>query len=382
MFSDCIIMAGGSGTRLWPASNAAKPKQFLTYRSKDSEKNTPSGGIFYQTFFASALERGLAVLATDGRLIIIAAECYTSLVLAECARFGEEARRRMVLIPEPEAKNTAAAIACGVRYAAMDGDRCILVLTSDHIIAPLEVFKANAAVAYRTALKQDALVVFGIPPTKPETAYGYIEAAECLTGTGAIKVASFREKPDKLTAERFLEAGGFYWNSGMFAFTSGFMLGEFARLAPDVFAAFDRLPPPSASAYTTESGLRILGAWAGLAAAYHESKRVSFDYAIAERCARTFMVVADFAWRDIGSWDEYAPLAGSNGAEVYEAGAESCFVDADIPVALCGVKDLIVVVRSGKDGGASSVLVARKGETQRIREIVEQIRDAGRTELL
>jgi mannose-1-phosphate guanylyltransferase/mannose-6-phosphate isomerase len=380
MFSDCIIIAGGSGTRLWPASNAAKPKQFLTYRSKDSEKNVPSGGDFHQTFFASALERGLAVLAPDGRLIIIAAECYASLVLAECARFGEEARRRMVLIPEPEAKNTAAAIACGVKYAAMDGDRAILVLTSDHIIAPLEVFKVNVNTAYKTALNQDALVVFGIPPTKPETAYGYIEVAEFLAG--AFKVASFREKPDKLTVERFLEAGSFYWNSGMFAFTSGFMLGEFARLAPDVFVPFDRLLPPSASAYTTKSGLQILGAWTGLADAYHESKRVSFDYAIAERCARTFMVAADFAWRDIGSWDEYASLVGSNIAEVYEAGAESCFVDADIPVALCGVKDLIVVARSGKDGGASSVLVARKGETQRIREIVEQIRDAGRTELL
>lgn len=374
MFSDCIIMAGGSGTRLWPASNAAKPKQFLTY------KNTLSDGAFHQTFFASALERGLAVLAADGRLIIIAAECYTSLVLAECARFGEEARRRMVLIPEPEAKNTAVAIACGVKYATMDGDRTILVLTSDHIIAPLEVFKENAAVAYKTALNQDALVVFGIPPSKPETAYGYIEAAERLAG--AFKVVSFREKPDKLTAERFLEAGGFYWNSGMFAFTSRFMLGEFTRLALDVFIPFDKLPPPSASAYTTESGLQILGTWAGLADAYRESKRVSFDYAIAERCARTFMVAADFAWRDIGSWDEYAPLAGGNDAEVYEVGAESCFVDADIPVALCGVKDLIVVARSGKDGGAPSVLVARKGETQRIREIVEQIRDAGRMELL
>ena len=374
MFSDCIIMAGGSGMRLWPASNAAKPKQFLTYN------NTPSDAAFHQTFFASALERGLAALAADGRLIIIAAECYTPLVLTECARFGEEARRRMVLIPEPEAKNTAAAIACGVKYAAMDGDRTILVLTSDHIIAPLEVFKENAAVAYKTALNQDALVVFGIPPSKPETAYGYIEVAERLDG--AFKVASFREKPDKLTAERFLEAGGFYWNSGMFAFTSSFMLGEFARLALDVFMPFDRLSPPSASAYTTKSGLQILGAWAGLANAYHESKRISFDYAIAERCARTFMVAADFAWRDIGSWDEYAPLAGSNDAEVYAAGAESCFVDADIPVALCGVKDLIVVARSGKDGGVASVLVARKGETQRIREIVEQIRDAGRTDLL
>jgi mannose-1-phosphate guanylyltransferase/mannose-6-phosphate isomerase len=380
MFSDCIIMAGGSGTRLWPASNAAKPKQFLTYRSIDSEKGVLSGGAFQQTFFASALERALAVLAADGRIIIIATASYLPLILAECVRFGEEARRRMVLIPEPEAKNTAAAIACGVKYAALDGDRAILVLTSDHIITPLEVFKADAATAYKTALNQGALVVFGIPPTKPETAYGYIEATEILDG--AFKVASFREKPDKLTAERFLEAGSFYWNSGMFAFTSGFMLGEFVRLAPDVFAPFDRLLPPSADAYTTEDGIQILGAWAGLATAYRESRRVSFDYAIAERCARTFMVVADFTWRDIGSWDEYAPLVGSSGVDVYEAGTESCFVDADIPVALCGVKDLIVVVRSGKDGGAPSVLVARKGETQLIREIVEQIRNAGRTELL
>jgi mannose-1-phosphate guanylyltransferase/mannose-1-phosphate guanylyltransferase/mannose-6-phosphate isomerase len=373
MFSDCIIMAGGSGARLWPASTSAKPKQFLSCGADD--------GSGRRSFFAKALERGLAVLAEDGRLIIITAASHLELALAECACFSEAARRRMVLIPEPEAKNTAAAVACGLKYAALKGGRTMIVLSSDHLIAPLDVFAANAEAACRTVLSQSALAVFGIQPDKPETAYGYIEAGERLGG-GLFKAESFREKPDKPSAERFLEAGGFYWNAGIFAFTCGFMLGEFARLAPDVFAPFDTLLPPAADAYTEQSGLAILGAWPGLAQAYRESRRVSFDYAIAERCARTFMIAADFTWRDIGSWDEYALMSGSAGAEVYAAGADSCFVDADIPVALCGVENLIVVARSGKDGAPAAVLVARKGETQRIREIVDQIRGAGRTELV
>jgi mannose-1-phosphate guanylyltransferase/mannose-1-phosphate guanylyltransferase/mannose-6-phosphate isomerase len=94
------------------------------------------------------------------------------------------------------------------------------------------------------------------------------------------------------------------------------------------------------------------------------------------------MVAADFEWLDVGSWDEYARLSGAGSAEVYGSGSEGCFVDADIPVALCGVKDLIVVVRSGKDGGPPSVLISQKGKTQGVREIVEKIRAAGRTELL
>ena len=94
------------------------------------------------------------------------------------------------------------------------------------------------------------------------------------------------------------------------------------------------------------------------------------------------MVAADFAWLDVGSWDEYERLVGDTGSEVYQSGGKPCFVDADIPVALCGVEDLIVVVRSGKDGTVPSVLIAKRGETQRVKEIVENIRAAGRTELL
>jgi mannose-1-phosphate guanylyltransferase len=207
------------------------------------------------------------------------------------------------------------------------------------------------------------------------------------------RAVSFREKPDKPTAETFLAEGRFYWNSGMFAFATGFLLDEYRRNAPDCLRPFEALKTPAACAYTFRKGLKILESWPGLPASYGAVKSISFDYAIAEKCSQTVMAAARFDWFDVGSWDEYAKLLGSSRGEVFTAGLphgllhglppnDSCFVDADIPVALCGVKDLIVVVRSGKDGSPPSVLIAKKGKTQGVKEIVEQIKAAGRTELL
>jgi mannose-1-phosphate guanylyltransferase len=284
----------------------------------------------------------------------------------------------------------------------------MLVLTSDHIIGPLETFAADAAAAAAFA-RQGKLAVFGIPPRTAETGFGYIETAEQLPvpgngvgeGTGetqdadaqaaqaaVFRAVSFREKPDKPTAEAFLAEGNFYWNSGMFAFATGFLLDEYRRNAPDCLRPFEALKAPAAEAYTVRKGLRILESWPGLPEAYSAVKSISFDYAIAEKCSQTVMAAARFDWLDVGSWDEYAKLLGSSRGEVFAArlppGQEpaSCFVDADIPVALCGVRDLIVVVRSGKDGSPPVVLVAKKGETQGVKESVEQIKAAGRTELL
>ncbi|MDR1108798.1 MAG: mannose-1-phosphate guanylyltransferase [Spirochaetaceae bacterium] len=377
MFTDCIVMAGGAGTRLWPASNSQRPKQFLSAAGEAS-------------FFNAAVDRALAVTGAAGRVIIIAGEGHIPHVIGACAGRAEKDRERLVVIPEPRARNTAAAIICGTRYAGLVSgeERTILVLTSDHIIRPLADFVADAAAAAAYARK-DFLVVFGIPPQSPATGYGYIETAERLSGPGetpgerrVYRVKAFREKPDKETAASFLAAGGFYWNSGMFAFSSAFITGEFRRNAPELLRPFDRLCPPGEAAYAVEGGVRVLRQWAGLSEAYGEVKSISFDYAEAEKCSNTAMVAADFEWLDVGSWDEYAKLSDSPGTEVYGSGAEGCFVDADIPVALCGVKDLIVVVRSGKDGGPPAVLISQKGETQRVREIVEKIRVAGRTELL
>lgn len=271
----------------------------------------------------------------------------------------------------------------------------MLVLTSDHIIKPLEQFRADAGAA-ADAAGQKRLAVFGIPPKSPDTGFGYIEAGEALprpvaaepaAGPAAFAVRSFREKPDQETAEKFLADGRFYWNSGMFAFSSQFMLDEFHRNANEVMAPFEKLTAPDESACRMEQGLRILDKWPGLDRAYGDTKAISFDYAIAEKCENTAMVRANFNWTDIGNWDEYARLlenqgAADKGSEVYRSGVRDCFVDSDIPVALAGVEGLIVTVRSGRDGGPPSVLILKKGESQRLREIVDQIKEAGRTELL
>jgi mannose-1-phosphate guanylyltransferase/mannose-1-phosphate guanylyltransferase/mannose-6-phosphate isomerase len=399
IFDDCIIMAGGSGTRLWPASNSQAPKQFLA---------GPGG----KSFFLQAVERGLAVTAPAGRLIIIAGKSHAPLVTAACSPLSEAEKGRITLIVEPLPRNTAAAIACGTVFAqgGFEEARNILVLTSDHVIEPLENFCAAAEAAAAASMGYfsgsnsgdeggEHLAVFGIAPGRPETGYGYIETAELLSlgkgqlaETGALcaaqptayRAASFREKPDLYTAEQFLEAGNFYWNSGMFAFTTRFMLEEFRLHAPDILAPFTSLSLPAER--RAAQGIRTLENWPGLAEAYEAVRPESIDYAIAEKCRKVIMIAGNFRWLDVGSWDEYARLLEdrSQGSEIYAASSisNSCFVDSDIPVALCGVEDLIIVIRGGKNGGPAAALVAKKGETQKVRGIVEQIKAAGKTELL
>jgi mannose-1-phosphate guanylyltransferase/mannose-1-phosphate guanylyltransferase/mannose-6-phosphate isomerase len=382
MFHNCLIMAGGSGTRLWPASNSRKPKQFLSITGDEK-----------RTFFSEAVERALAVVdRTEGRVIIIAGKTHIPHVIASCAALKAGEKKRLVLIPEPAAKNTAPAIACAVAFSRLSGvaDKggTMLVLTSDHIIQPLAAFKSDADTAAAFA-ETGKLVVFGIPPTRPETGYGYIETGKRLD-QGAYTAAAFREKPDLQTAKKFVAAKKFFWNSGMFAFSAGFMADEFRRNAPEVFAPFAKLKAPDAKSFSVHKGLRVLESWAGLEGAYRNTKSISFDYAIAEKCDQTVMVRAGFDWIDVGNWEEYAKLSRAADAEVYCAGSgvsakggkPSCFVDSDIPVALAGVEDLIVVIRSGKDGEPAAALITKKGETQYVRDIVEQIKQAGRSELL
>jgi len=390
MFNDCIIMAGGSGTRLWPASSTRKPKQFLPISA---------GGK--KSFLLAAIERALALIEDDGRVIVIAGKSQIPLIIESCSGLSATEKKHLTLIPEPEAKNTAPAIACGLMYAdwASGCGRNMLVLTSDHIIQPPEAFMTAASAAAAFA-RQDKLVVFGIPPAKPETGYGYIEAAKLLSahqdGTGSrqltepdvYSVAAFTEKPDRKTAEQFVASKRHYWNSGMFAFSSKFMIDEYRRLARDVIRPFQQLRAPDERSYAVKNGVRVLENWKDLDTAYRLTAGISFDYAIAEKCSQVVMIAAGFDWIDIGNWEEYARLLGDTGSEVYVSGGKTGgeksgnFVDSDIPVALAGVDDLIVVIRSGRDGSPAAALITKKGETQHVRHIVEQIKKAGRTGLL
>jgi len=377
MFDDCLIMAGGSGTRLWPASSSRLPKQFL-----------PAGGG--ASFFSMALERALELTGKGGRVIVIAGKSHIPRVIGSAAKLSAEEKKRLLVIGEPAAKNTAPAIACAVRLSLLSGDgggggraRCgggnMLVLTSDHIIKPIKVFKADAALAASGA-GAGKLAVFGIPPARPETGYGYIETGGQEGGVYYVK--AFHEKPDAATAEKYCAGGRFFWNSGMFAFNSGFMAEQFRLLCPQVFLPFEKLKKPGKKDFSLSRGVRILGAWRGLETAYRKTACLSFDYAIAEKCEKTVMIRANFDWIDIGNWEEYAKIRGPGESLVFSAGGENCHVDSDIPVALAGVEGLIVVIRSGKNGENPAALITRKGQTQRVKEIVEQIKKAERKDLL
>jgi mannose-1-phosphate guanylyltransferase/mannose-1-phosphate guanylyltransferase/mannose-6-phosphate isomerase len=378
MFDECVIMAGGSGTRLWPLSNSMKPKQFLPVPTDRSAN-----------FFKLSLERAFSLVNENGRIIIVAGKPHVPHIISSCAALGEAQKQRITVIPEPEAKNTAAAIACALVFIEKTKpgqNRKIFVMPSDHLIEPKEVFTAQSLV-FANHIETEGLAIFGIPPVAPETGFGYIEINRSDTGKEVMKVVSFHEKPDKPTAERYLESGDFYWNSGMFAFSSGFIKREFLKHAEDVVAPFEALLVPQKDAYVIKEGLAILEQWERLAEAYRQTRKISFDFAVVTKSAQVVMSAAAFNWRDIGSWDEYAALvnAGSTDSsetDVFRVGSGDTFVDSDIPVALCGADNLIVVVRSGKDGAAPSVLIAKRGTTQAVSAIVEQIKSKNRNDLL
>jgi len=324
-----------------------------------------------------SLERALTVA---DRVIIITGVAHIPHVVADVAKLNAALKKRVVIIGEPIAKNTAPAVACAAVYSLFSGrNRNMLVLTSDHIIKPLSEFKKNAGLA-ASCCEKEKLVVFGISPVRPETGYGYIETGK--SAGGIFDVTAFHEKPDLQTAKKYAASNKYFWNSGMFAFNADFIAQQFNKYAPEVFSPFEKLKEPKKDAYTVSRGVRILNKWQGLKPAYNKAKSISFDYAIAEKCQNTEMVRTTFDWIDIGNWEEYVKVCNKNNSQFFNVDSDSCYVDSDIPVALAGVEDLIVVIRSGKNGEKAKALITRKGQTQKVKDIVDQIKKAGKTEIL
>ena len=420
MFAACIIMAGGSGLRLWPESTSKKPKQFMALPQGMSL--TEDNG---RSFFSSSVKRALAVTtstenpsanssanssARDGLVVIVAGKSHIDAIASDCKSLEESELKRIVMITEPMAKNTAAAIAFALTYIKKNlpsgSEDNILVLTSDHIIEPLDIFLKDTEKASLFA-RQEKLAVFGIKPDRNETGFGYIEAGTPLDPENSFEVISFHEKPDAEKAKFYVEKGNYFWNSGMFVFSLNFMLKEFSRNAGNVIDAFGILKAPAEDAYIKKEGLKILVNWENLEEVFKNTHAISFDYAIAEKCDQTVMIRADFSWKDVGSWDDYAKLSESLSANSLPPPAApqkaslsapmtaeqsaplfgnsealaSCYVKSDIPVALWGVEDLIVVLRTGKEG-PPVLMITKKGHSQGIREITEEIKNRGRSDLL
>ena len=311
-----VILSGGSGTRLWPRSRAARPKPFLPL-------------VGEKTLFEQALERCADPDIFTAPLVVTG--------VAHLAQVERQAVDAVRIAVEPEGRNTAPAI--GLAAALLDADAVMLVCPSDHHIADGEAFRAAALAAARLAA-EDRMVAFGIAATRPETGYGYISRGDAIEGGFAI--ARFVEKPDRARAERFLAEGGHDWNGGIFAFRAGAFLAELATHRPEMA---EHLQASVADGEWRGSRFHPdAGEWVAI-------DGESVDYAVMENTQNAAMVPADFGWSDIGSWTALREAREADADGNVEHGpaelvdCRNVMVDSDGPrVSAIGLDDVIIVV--------------------------------------
>lgn len=330
-----VILCGGSGTRLWPRSRAAKPKPFL-----------PLVGT--RTLFEQALLRCGEEAHFDPAVVVTGTAHLEHVEAQLCGVPGAR------VIVEPAAKNTAAAIALAA--LRLPEDEIMLVCPSDHHIADCDAFVTAARAAAELAA-EGWLVSFGIEAKAPETGFGYLRQGEAV-GEHGFRVAQFIEKPDLARAEQFLAEGGYAWNGGIFAFRVGTFLAELQQHRPKLAASVRGAVEQGA-----EEGRRFHPE----AAAFAEIESESVDYAVMENTAKAAMVPADMGWSDIGNWQalhlarerDEAGNAVSGDAELVDC--RNVLVDSDGPhVSVIGLEDVIVVVDNG------NVLVTTAAGAQKV----------------
>jgi mannose-1-phosphate guanylyltransferase len=347
-----VIMAGGSGTRFWPASRPSRPKQFLPI----------TGG---RPMITETVER-LDGLVPMERVLVVTAESQRELVHEALPGLPPEN-----VLAEPCAKNTGPCVAwAAYEVAARNPAAVQVVLPADHVIQPEEAFQRTLGAAVAEAAEADFLVTFGIVPAYPATGYGYIEAGDRgadRNGIAVHAVARFVEKPDLPTAERFLSEGTYLWNSGMFVWRTDVIMAALREHLPAVCQELDRL-----------------AGGADLGEVYGRLPSVSVDVGVLEKATNVRMLPIDYRWSDVGSWAALpevleADAAGNVAAIPANAllvaeDAQDCvaYAEDDEVIALVGVKGLIVV-RAGK-----RTLVCPRDRAQDVRRVVARLEAEGK----
>ncbi|WP_396593054.1 AGE family epimerase/isomerase [Brevundimonas sp. R86498] len=339
-----VIMCGGAGTRLWPSSRPARPKQFMPL--------TGDRSLFQET----ALR--VADLCDGGTLVVVAGVSHREAIAEQLAALGLNAQ----LLLEPEARDSAAAMAAAAAWTlAHDPDAINVFVASDHHIPDAGAF-VTAVRHAASAAAEGRIVTLGVTPTEPASAYGYIAPS----GTGLARIRAFVEKPDRATAARYMEQG-YLWNSGNFIAASRTLIEELQRHAPGVVTAVQAALDQARSVGSGgagEGGVLTLGP------AFRGAPRISIDYAVMEKTDRASVLAVDFAWSDLGAWDSVAATGqGAAGAAILED-APGCLVRAPdgVMVAALGVQDLAIIVE------ADAVMVCPLSRSQEVKTLVERLR--------
>ncbi len=353
-----VIMAGGSGTRFWPQSRRALPKQFLQIGTE-------------HTLIRETADRCEPVSSTE-RLWVVTGASYATETLKQLPLMPADH-----LIVEPCPRNTAPCIGlAAIQLLALDPDATMLVVPADHVISPPDAF---AAAAIRAAawveVHPDQLLLFGVTPTGPATGFGYLQRGDLLDqDQGVFRVQGFREKPDLATASRYLADGGYFWNCGIFVWKARAILEAIGKYRPDLGSRLDRL---AAVAGTTE--------WQGvLDTEFAQMPSVSIDYAVLEQADDVVMLPATFEWDDVGSWPALsrliAPDDAGNTVQALHCGVETqnCIIrgSADHLIATLGVSDLVIVQTP------DITLVANRNDEAGVKALLAELERRGLTAYL
>lgn len=357
-----LIMAGGGGTRLWPLSVKAKPKQLIPLTENRS-------------LFQIAVERATDSIPPE-RMYVVASADLAEQLAEQCPQIPE---RNFVI--EPSARGNAAAIMLAARVISMrdpSPEACMAVLTADHVIKQVAHFNRLLQACRATAVETGNLVTIGINPTYPATGFGYIELGEQQAQRGEFsvhRVVQFKEKPDLATAASMLEKGGFVWNSGMFVWTLRAIQGAYAAYLPDT-AAVGKLLVEDGAPYPQA----FLDAWKNI-------ERQTIDYGIMEKAPNVSAIPAgDLGWYDVGSWDSLFDImpAGTSGHIVLKGDhlgldSHNNLIYSDQPdrmIATIGLDDM-VIVEHGK-----SILICKREDSQKVKAVIDLLKDQGREEYL
>jgi mannose-1-phosphate guanylyltransferase/mannose-6-phosphate isomerase len=357
-----IILAGGSGTRLWPLSRENFPKQFLKINTCEGSDSCAfdKGSLLQQT--ANRLLR--AVPAED--LLVITNEAYKFHVKADLDTVSPDLSGHILL--EPVKRNTAPAIALSLRYCVerlgCDRDEVIFISPADHIIETDAQFVQYLKKAEKIA-KKGMIVTFGVRPRYPETGYGYIKTRAEGKAPGQkefLEVEKFTEKPDLATAKKYLKNGGYFWNSGMFAFTIGTAEEELMKFTPDIYEIYH-------SGYD-----RMLETFASM-------PDISIDYAVMERSDRVVTLPMDIYWNDVGSWDsifDVLPKDESGNVKVGDVVARdtrnSLIISDRRLISAVGLENILVIETD------DAILISKRGDAQKVKKIVEELNSRQRKE--